>query len=96
MASGNSGQNLDSSPLYPASYDLPNMISVASTGTTDAISSFSNVGAKSVDIAAPGEAILSTTYDGNYGLMWGTSMATPSEAGFVWNGAWPGPAGPLA
>lgn len=83
VASGNSGQNLDAAPLYPASYDLPNMISVASTGITDQLSSFSNLGANSVDIAAPGEAIYSTTYNGQYGLMWGTSMATPIVSGLA-------------
>eukprot|EP00887_Chlorella_sp_A99_P001806 scaffold19.g1806.t1 len=83
VASGNSGQDLDAAPLYPAAYKLDNMISVASTGAADDVSSFSNTGANTVDIAAPGEAIYSTTFNGDYGLMWGTSMATPIVTGIA-------------
>src|SRR6058998_985794 len=57
-AAGNAGTNNDTSPTYPASYDLPNVISVASTTRTDALSSFSNRGRRTVHIGAPGSDIL--------------------------------------
>ena len=77
VAAGNAGQDLNVNPSYPAAYDLPNLISVASSATNDQISGFSNRGNATVDIAAPGEAILATYNNLQYGLMWGTSMATP-------------------
>jgi subtilisin family serine protease len=54
------GDNNDTTPNYPSSYALSNIISVASIGQTGALSSFSNYGATSVDLAAPGENIYST------------------------------------
>lgn len=59
-AAGNNATNNDSIPYYPAAYTSPNVIAVASHDAADNISSFSNYGASSVDIAAPGSAILST------------------------------------
>ncbi len=59
-AAGNENNDNDSNPSYPASYDLPNIISVASTNNNDELSWFSNYGTESVDLAAPGEDILST------------------------------------
>jgi subtilisin family serine protease len=53
-AAGNASQNIDRSPSYPAAYDLPNIISVAATDERDRLSSYSNFGAASVDVAAPG------------------------------------------
>ena len=44
VAAGNQGQNLDDSPLYPASYKSANMISVAAVGTEDQVSAYSNYG----------------------------------------------------
>ncbi|MFQ6078637.1 MAG: S8 family serine peptidase, partial [Thermodesulfobacteriota bacterium] len=54
------GDDNDQDPFYPASYDLPNIISVAATDHNDNLASFSNYGATSVDVAAPGVAILSS------------------------------------
>ena len=59
-AAGNDGVNADSSPDYPAAFDLPNVISVAATDRSDRLLDFSNYGAKSVDLAAPGDDVYST------------------------------------
>jgi subtilisin family serine protease len=59
-AAGNEGSNNDSVKVYPAGYDLPNLISVAALDNTGNLASFSNYGPNSVDIAAPGVNILST------------------------------------
>ena len=80
-AAGNSNVNNDTTPSYPASYNLDNVISVASITSTDARSSFSNYGKTSVDIGAPGSSILSTTPGNTYSSYSGTSMATPHVAG---------------
>ncbi len=53
--------NNDLVPQFPSNYNPPNVISVAATNETDALTSFSHFGPTSVDLAAPGEAILSTT-----------------------------------
>ncbi|MCB2293586.1 S8 family serine peptidase [Clostridium algoriphilum] len=65
---------------YPASFDLPNIISVASVKSDGTLSTFSNYGTSSVDIAAPGSNIYSTV-PGGYGYRSGTSMATPHVTG---------------
>ncbi|MBI2432316.1 MAG: S8 family serine peptidase, partial [Candidatus Hydrogenedentes bacterium] len=65
----------------PAAYPLDNVFSVASTDDTDALSFFSNYGLLSVELAAPGEEILSTVPGNGYALFSGTSMATPHVTG---------------
>jgi subtilisin family serine protease len=83
FAAGNNGRNIETQPIYPASYDSPHILTVASSTPTDTRSSFSNFGAVSVDLAAPGSSIYSTTFSSNssYGTMSGTSMAAPHVAG---------------
>jgi|Deesub1362A_J573_1020465.scaffolds.fasta_scaffold00134_3 subtilisin family serine protease len=91
-AAGNEENNNDAeSPLYPASYNLPNIIAVAATDQNDMRAHFSNYGLSSVDVAAPGVYIFSTVpiwwsgYPG-YGEVErfsGTSMAAPHVAGIA-------------
>ena len=80
-AAGNSSRNTDASPNYPSGYDVANVISVASTTHIDSRSSFSNYGATTVDLGAPGSDILSTIHTGGYASLSGTSMATPYVSG---------------
>ena len=72
-AAGNSSSNNDLFPAYPASYDLDNIVSVASTTATDNLSNFSNFGPTTVDLAAPGSNILSTLPGSTYGLLSGST-----------------------
>ncbi len=57
---GNTGRDNDTSPLYPASFNSPNIISVAATDSLDELASFSSYGVETVDLAAPGANIYST------------------------------------
>ncbi|HVR35716.1 MAG TPA: S8 family peptidase [Methylomirabilota bacterium] len=88
-AAGNSGTDLDATPVYPASYDLDNVLSVAYTTRNDALGADSNYGATHVDLAAPGEQIHSTfgATDSFYFTITGSSFAAPFVTGacaLVW------------
>lgn len=93
------GINNDVDPQYPASYNLPNIISVAATDQNDRLASFSNFGPSSVHVAAPGVYVLSTvpfagiggsfsslctgSFDVGYDFCSGTSMAAPHVSGLA-------------
>ncbi len=82
-AAGNFGSDNDQWPVYPASYDLTNMISVSATDENDELGGFSNYGERSVHVAAPGVDINSTMLDGTYEYYNGTSMAVPHVSGLA-------------
>lgn len=80
-AAGNNRMNTDKRQFYPANYPLGNIISVAASDATGELVPFSNYGANSIDIAAPGEMIYSTLPGNTFGKMSGTSQATAYVTG---------------
>jgi subtilisin family serine protease len=89
-AAGNSSTNNDATASYPSGYNSSNIIAVASITSSGALSSFSQYGASTVDIGAPGSSVLSTVPKSSsgkvisgYATYSGTSMATPHVTGAV-------------
>ena len=80
-AAGNDGKDNDEKPTYPANYPSPNVISVAALDSSGRLASFSNYGANTVDVGAPGVFIWSSFLFGFYLPFDGTSMAAPFVSG---------------
>lgn len=79
-AAGNSGSDNDKAPMYPAGFELDNLISITAVNSYGEIPSYSNYGLNTVDLAAPGDDIYSTII-GGYASMSGSSMAVPQVCG---------------
>ena len=84
-AAGNDAFDLDNPNFtaFPASYNLPGLMSVAATDNQDTLAGFSNWGAQRVDFAAPGDLVYSTVVGGAYGFGSGTSFSAPIVTGTV-------------
>ncbi|HTI35050.1 MAG TPA: S8 family serine peptidase, partial [Miltoncostaea sp.] len=109
-SAGNDGANLDgSADSYPCEFDLPNVICVAATDEHDALPAFSNRGARTVDLAAPGVGVLTTTppfaplltegFETPLAGRWTVTGAWTGTAGRAWSGGWSlidGPASSLS
>jgi subtilisin family serine protease len=80
-AAGTNSRDTDVAPHYPASSTRSNVISVAAVDNTGALAPFSNYGATTVDLGAPGASTLSTLPNSSYGELSGTSMSAPFVSG---------------
>ena len=80
-AAGNANNDNDVFAWYPSSYNLDNIIAVAATDHNDDYADFTSYGSTTVDLAAPGVNVLSTSLGTGYTTASGTSMATPHVAG---------------
>ena len=80
-AAGNTGQDNDTTPRYPCSYDRSNEICVAATDQNDQLPSWADWGPNTVDLGAPGVNIYSTLEDGTYGYISGASMSAAEVSG---------------
>ena len=83
VAAGNDGEDNNEHKDFPANFNTPNMIVVASSTSSGRMSGFSNYGMGKVDVAAPGSQILSSVKGGGYASWDGTSMATPQVVGIA-------------
>ncbi len=84
-AAGNNASDNDSFAFYPANYNSENLVTVAATDRNDQLAGFSNWGANTVELGAPGVDTWScnNTSDSSYRYASGTSMATPHTAGVI-------------
>lgn len=84
VGAGNNNDDIDTTPLYPASYDSANLLTVTAVDRTRALSGFSNYGTTSVDLVAPGVSILSITPDNTYSFFNGTNQAAAPHSCCLW------------
>ncbi len=83
------GDNNDQTPDYPSSYNLPNIIAVAATDQDDDLTSFSNYGLASVDVAAPGDNVYSTIPEFTLGTpvsLYTENFGPPNPSGWLFSG----------
>ena len=80
-AAGNTGNDNDLNPFYPASYAVRNVVTTAATDSGDRLWGLSSYGATSVHLGAPGVNVVSTIRNGGYAFFNGTSMAAPHVSG---------------
>lgn len=81
-SAGASGADNDVDPIYPASYEVPNVIAVTTTGMTDELPANADYGLRHVHLGAPGIRIWTTeTGPGKYKSVSGPSLAAPHVAG---------------
>jgi len=83
FAVGNDGENNDTKPHYPSSYNSENIIAVGVSDRNDQLVSWSDYGLTTVDVASPGDDILSTEPNNGYQSESGSSTATPHVAGLA-------------
>jgi subtilisin family serine protease len=76
-SAGNDSRDIDLRPSYPAASPDPAVLSVTASGRRAGLARFANSGSASVDLAAPGEHILSTARGSGFEVRDGTSMAAP-------------------
>lgn len=81
-SAGNTGKNTSDSPIYPAAFDLDNVISVTSVDSTGVLPPFASYG-NSVDVAAPGTCIYSITPGNGYDYYSGTSVSAAIVSGIA-------------
>ena len=81
VAAGNDGSDLDQRADFPASFNMPNQITVAASTATDYMASWSNSSFNYVHLAAPGDYIYSIIPGNTYDSFQGTSMAAPFVSG---------------
>jgi RHS repeat-associated protein len=82
VAAGNRGGDIYSLPVYPAAFDMPNMLTVAAIDNYGVLAPFSTYGNK-IHVAAPGVNIVSSTPDNTYDYFTGTSAAAPFVSGIA-------------
>lgn len=80
-SSGNRQANVDERPYYPACYTSDNLVSVAAIDLHDSLAPFSNFGARSIQLAAPGRDLVTTALGNDYHSDSDTSLAAAVVSG---------------